>query len=128
MLIMLVILLITFITLKIKTPSFPEEEQESSKTRLWLGIIVFAMAIVHLGLYIFVKSSLALNLTTQFLHHFIIKVGFLAYFIYKTPNLHNYVKSSFQNNLISPFNDLKTTFFHYLAFIQPVPNQIDVIA
>ena len=123
MLIMLVILLSTFIYLKIKTPSLPEDNsQDQNSTKIWLGIAVFAMAIIHLGFYILFQSPLALTLFSQSFHHWIIKVGFLIYFIYKTPNLCNYVKNYFQQNVTHPINE-----FELSTMFQPPNNQIDVI-
>ena len=120
---MLVILLITFIGLKIKTSSFPEDnlqDEDSMKTGLWLGIAVFALTSVYLGCYLTIESPLALTLVTQFLFHCVVKVGFLVYFIYKTPNLSNYVRHSFQINVVHPVNDLATTINQTLSFtVQP---------
>ena len=71
-------------------------------------------------------SSLALTLITQSLFHGIVKVGFLAYFIYKTPNLCNFVMNSFRHNLVTPINDLGTSCV--VSFRPTEPNKIDVIA
>ena len=123
MLIMLVILLSTFIYLKIKTPSLPEDNsQDQNSTKIWLGIAVFTMAIIHLGFYLVFESPLALSLLYQSFHHWIIKVGFLIYFIYKTPNLCNYVKNYFQQNVTHLINE-----FELSTMFQPPNNQIDVI-
>ena len=132
MILMLVILLITFIALKIKTPSLPEdnlEDKDSIKTGIWLGITLFTIATIFLGCYLFLhSSSLALILFTQFIFHGIIKLGFLVYFIYKTPNLYNFVMNSFQLNLVDPVNDLATKFTSsFASFTLTVSNRIDVV-
>ena len=132
MILMLVILLITFIALKIKTPSLPEdnlEDKDSIKTGIWLGITLFTIATIFLGCYLVLHgSSLALILFTQFIFHGIIKLGFLAYFIYKTPNLYNFVMNSFQLNLVNPVNDLGTKFTSsFASFTLTVSNRIDVV-
>ena len=129
---MLVILLITFIALKIKTPSLPEdnlEDKDSIKTGIWLGITLFTIATIFLGCYLVLHgSSLALILFTQFIFHGIIKLGFLVYFIYKTPNLYNFVMNSFQLNLVNPVNDLGTKFTSsFASFTLTVSNRIDVV-
>ena len=130
MLLMLVILLITFIALKIKTSSLPEDnlqDTDSLKTGIWLGIAFFTLATIYLGFYLVLKSSsLALILFTQSFLQGIIKVGFLGYFIYKTPNLYNFVSS--QLTLVNPFNGLGTKFTSIFALFKPAaPNRIDVI-
>ena len=132
MILMLVILLITFIALKIKTPKLPEdnlEDKDSIKTGIWLGITLFTIATIFLGWYLVLhSSSLALILFTQFIFHGIIKLGFLAYFIYKTPNLYNFVMNSFQLNLVNPVNDLGTKFTSsFASFTLTVSNRIDVV-
>ena len=108
MLLMLVILLITFIALKIKTSSLPEDnpqDLDSMKTGICLGIAFFALTISFLVFYLeYDWSSLALILLTQSFFHGIVKVGFLGYFIYKTPNLYNFVSS--QLTLVNPVNGL----------------------
>ena len=63
MLFMLVILLITFITLKIKTPSLPEDnpqDEDSLKTGVWLGIGLFTLTTIYLGLYLIFHSIVGL--------------------------------------------------------------------
>ena len=126
---MLIILLLTFVVLQIKTSGLPSEDnpedQNSMKTGLWIGIAVFALTAIYLACYLtFYKSSpLALTLVTQFLFHCIVKVGFLGYSIYKTPNLYNYVNDSFRINFFHPDN-LMTN-----AVTQPLAvNQNDGIA
>ena len=126
---MLVILLITFIALKNKTPSYPEEntqDQDSMKTGICLGIAFFTLTISFLVCYLeYDWSSLALILLTQSFFHGIVKVGFLGYFIYKTPNLYYFV--SFQLNLVNPvFNDLGTIIALF-KLVVPNNNRIDVI-
>ena len=129
---MLVILLITFIALKIKTPKLPEdnlEDKDSVKTGICLGMALFTIATFFLGCYLVLhSSSLALILFTQFIFHGIIKLGFLVYFIYKTPNLYNFVMNSFQLNLVNPVNDLGTKFTSsFASFTLTVSNRIDVV-
>ena len=129
MLLMLVILLLTSIALKIKTSSLPEDNPQdkiSLKTGIWLGITIFTLATIYLGCYLVLEnSSLALTLLTQSFLHCIIKVGFVAYFIYKTPHLYNFV--SFQLNLVNPvFNDLGTIIALF-KLVVPNNNRIDVI-
>ena len=97
---MLVILLITFIALKIKITRIVDdnnpEDEASMQTGMWLGIALFASTIVYVGCYLTIKSPIALTLVTQFLFHCIVKVGFLVYFIYKTPYLYNHILHTFQ--------------------------------
>ena len=128
MLTMLIILLMSFVALQIKAPSLSSEEtpeEDTMKTGLWIGIAVFVLSAIYLGWYLtFYRSSpLALTLVTQFLFHCIVKVGFLGYFIYKTPNLCNYVNNSFQINFLHHANLMTNTVTQPLA-----PNQTDTIA
>ena len=131
MLFMLVILLITFITLKIKTPSLPEDnpqDEDSLKTGVWLGIGLFTLTTIYLGLYLIFhsRSSLTLTFFTQSFFHSIVKVGFLSYFVHKTPNLYNFVMNSFQLNVVNPVNEQKNTL--RLASFQPtITQKVDVI-
>ena len=133
MLFMLVILLITFIALKIKTPSFPEDnpqDLDSMKTGICLGIALFTLTISFLVCYLeYDWSSLALILLTQSFFHGIVKVGFLGYFIYKTPNLYNFVINSFQLTVVNPVNEFLSgnIILSFASFQPTVPNRIDVI-
>ena len=130
---MLVILLITFIALKNKTPSYPEEntqDQDSMKTGICLGIAFFTLTISFLVFYLeYDWSSLALILLTQSFFHGIVKVGFLGYFIYKTPNLYNFVINSFQLTVVNPVNEFLSgnIILSFASFQPTVPNRIDVI-
>ena len=132
MILMLVILLITFIALKIKTPSLPEDNPknwDSMQTGIRLGIVLFALAITYLNFYLGSDmSSLPQTLFTHSFFHAIVRVGFLAYFIYKTPNLYSFVKNSFQLNVVNPVNELSANLTLSFASFQPTePNRIDVI-
>ena len=132
MILMVVILLITCIGLRVKILKLPNnnpQDQKSMRTGIWLGIALFTIATIFLGCYLFLhSSSLALILFTQFIFHGIIKLGFLAYFIYKTPNLYNFVMNSFRLNLVNPVNDLGTKFTSsFASFTLTVSNRIDVV-
>ena len=97
------------------------------RTGIWLGIALFTLTLIYLVYYLKnYASSLALTLITQSLFHGIVKVGFLACFIFKTPNLCNFVMNSFQHNLVTPINDLGTSCV--VSFRPTEPNKIDVIA
>ena len=98
------------------------------QTGIRLGIVLFALAITYLVFYLESDmSSLARTLFTQSFFHAIVKVGFLAYFIYKTPNLYNFVMNSFQLNVVNPVNELSANLTLSFASFQPAPNRIDVI-
>ena len=134
MLLMLVILLITFIALKIKTSSLPEDnpqDTDSLKTGIWLAIAFFTLVTIYLGFFLVLKSSsLVLILFTQSFLQGIIKVGFLGYFICKTPNLYNFVINSFQLTVVNPVNEFLSgniIFKSFASFHPTVPNRIDVI-
>ena len=130
MILMVVILLITCIGLRVKILKLPNnnpQDQKSMRTGIWLGIALFTLTLIYLVYYLKnYASSLALTLITQSLFHGIVKVGFLAYFIYKTPNLCNFVMNSFRHNLVTPINDLGTSCV--VSFRPTEPNKIDVIA
>ena len=127
---MLVILLITFIALKFKISKLPDDnhqDKKSMKTGIWLGIALFSLTLIYLICYLkMYASSMALFLFTQSFFHGIVKVGFLACFIFKTPNLCNFVMNSFRLNMVNPVNDVGCT-SSFASFNHNVPNRIDVI-
>ena len=130
---MLVNLLVTFIALKIKTPSLPEDspqDLDSMETWICLGIALFTLTMNYLRVYLeFDRLPLALTLFIQSFFHGIVKVGFLAFFVYKTPNLHNFVINYFRLNVENPFfNELTTTLTSFFVSLKPAKsNKIDVI-
>ena len=74
----------------------------------------------YLRVYLeFDRLPLALTLFIQSFFHGIVKVGFLAFFVYKTPNLHNFVINYFRLNVENPFNELTTTFSPSLFRLAP---------
>ena len=103
--IMLIILFLWFIVLKMKIPKFPEDEQDEKATlkrATWMGIFVSLLGLLCMGLYVMFKHSpIALTLANQFIVNSVVKVGFVLYFISKTPNLYLYVCKCFKSFKIS---------------------------
>ena len=119
---MLILLCVSFVTLKLKIKSFPEanQDEDSIKRVLWMGIAVSLSGLTHVcfSMILSSHSPIALTFINQFLCNSIVKVGFKLYFICKTPNLQNYVRNFFKNRI---------DFLCFLHLFSRSPNQIDCI-
>ena len=126
---MLILLCVSFVTLKIKSPSFPEDnqdecEKDNIKRALWMGIAVSLLGLTHISLsVILTHSPIALTFINQFLCNSIVKVGCMMYFICKTPKHFDYVRNFFQYRV----NFLCFLLQQFLDFFRSPPNQIDCI-
>ena len=126
---MLVILLATFITLKIKTPDLPvlsgDEERNHNRFTL-IGIIFCSVAIFWVALHVFFSYFIALRKIEIFLIHqniaaIVNSVIVPSYFINTLPNLKKYFNDCLKDYIANPMCNALDNVLNYLKSFLPSP-------
>ena len=130
MLIILVILLITFIGLKIKSPALPQnqDEQKESNKLICFGVISSVIFIVIMAWLAFAtyNKKIELFFFVGTLFRVLDTILLPCYFIFSTSNLKEYALNRISKNLIVPLQQFVIVICNCLSKMKPT-NQIDVV-
>ena len=108
---MIVILLLTFIGLKIKSPVLSSDEENIHRRFFLMGIIFCTLASIMFGFHVICNflthcRKLEVFLVQQTIVETVNGIVVPLYFIYTLPNLKNYFKDCYKTNITEPISNV----------------------